>query len=440
MLSASQLSTAWFAPKFFCDTLIMMHSALLNAARGDIGLQPPRARNPSDQPQLTQHAPAEGLGHANDAAPHGPSVVVGEAHPEVQQPPAATPLEVDPPQQRALGLVANLSRGRLRLRGRATIILALVALLWLLSAPVVCPRTDNHVQAGQRSHDGPAGRYKGPTVMFARSVGYLRFFERRRSRGTHTHNSDAIMAASGIEQKTAELETGEAALKGKFESVDLLEANAIRYLEASLSRGRDEAAYYSSAVWYWPLRLACSSCGYMPWTLPCPDHPVTIARREAREAIGLLLKLGNNHEDLRDQHRDLQDNQLKPGYHGVCNIKDFYTGAGTARGGEQVGSGGQATDSGLRDFLSMANGMCVTTGAQLQKGVDFREQQMSKVITKFSAAAGAINKASQDLEKAYAGTSWNSAHIALGIHALDKLLAIVEGLKSATPTTLDTTA
>lgn len=60
---------------------------------------------------------------------------------------------------------------------------------------------------------------------------------------------------------------------------------------------------------------------------------------------------------------------------------------------------------------------------------------MSKVVTKFSAAAGAINKASQDLEKDYAGTSWNSGHVALGINALDKLLAIVEGLKSAAPTT-----
>lgn len=108
------------------------------------------------------------------------------------------------------------------------------------------------------------------------------------------------MVVSGIEQRTAELEMGAAALEGKFESVDLQEASAIRYLEVSLRRGRDEAVYYSSAVWYWPLRLACASCGYMPWTLPYLDYPVVIARREAREAIGLLLQLGNNYENLRD--------------------------------------------------------------------------------------------------------------------------------------------
>jgi hypothetical protein len=239
------------------------------------------------------------------------------------------------------------------------------------------------------------------------------------------------MAASGIAQRTAQLETDAAALEGKFDSVDLQEATTIRYLEASLSCELDEARYYSGAMWYWPLHLACAPCGHLPWTLPCPDHPITIARRKAREAIRLLFELVKAHDNLQIEHRNLEDSRLIPARDGVCDFRRLYTGDYTAQGRGQAGSGGQDTNPGLRDLLSAAYGMCSLTELQIQKAIEFRDQQMSKVITKFNTAVRAVMDASEHLENINTSASWDSEHVALGTNALEKLLGIVRGLKSA---------
>lgn len=373
----------------------------MNSAKKTYGLKPPPGSSshlepdpqPGPNPQPNPN-PQPGLQPNPDPQPNPETPAAHEAGNSTRLPRSPRHLAewawaVSRPMRTANGAVILIL---------ISVVLATVA--WP-STPQICPSGDFDAPPPQNRGDGWAARHERATDMYSDATRWLRYFQGQAELSSRGNNALATARAAEIAERTSRLASSTSTLKKKFETSGLDEASGLRYLEARLLRGLNEARFYQDAAWPRLLRLGCTSCGPVTHTPPCPDHPAAVATREIREVRNVLSDISNAHGDLISQHRAIQRGSLKPAHDDIC-------------------VGGQW--SRLR---ATAFGICRLTGRELHRGTEFRDEFASTVGDRLNTALNDVNDISNELDGVYPDYSWSPGDVARGAAALDSLLHVV---------------
>lgn len=226
-----------------------------------------------------------------------------------------------------------------------------------------------------------------------------------------------------IAEYIADLSRGVVEIGEVFTQGDMFEAQELDTLEARLYRARDEARYFEDAMWPRLGCLYCLPCGFLPLTLPCPGHPVSIARREAESVTRVLMVIASAHWEVLKQHEDVQAEGLDGAHDVVCLVSKDFPAIDTDE------ARGQPGVVRLLDLGSAAFAVCRLTGREKERGEQFREHQLWDFMDVYEWAKRRVNTISGDLDKALVRLSWSRDHIEEGIKAIDGLLEVVHGLR-----------
>ncbi|KAH8768361.1 hypothetical protein F5883DRAFT_554437 [Diaporthe sp. PMI_573] len=200
-----------------------------------------------------------------------------------------------------------------------------------------------------------------------------------------------------------------------FARADMTEALELDALEARLYRARDEARYFEDSTWPWLGRLACLPCGFFPLTLPCPSHPIAIARREVEAVRKVFSSLRVVNLKVLEQHKHVQQKGLDGAQKNVCKLSETLS-----EDKPNVAPGQQGMLQ--LDLGSAAFGVCELTSRDQTRAEQFRKQQLWSFTLELYQEEGRLEAISSELDNVYAGFSWSHEHIRVGIKAINELL------------------
>ncbi|KAG8162879.1 hypothetical protein KVR01_007357 [Diaporthe batatas] len=271
----------------------------------------------------------------------------------------------------------------LGLWGRLLHVLLFLVGLWLFFLPWICPDSSRTVAAAPPgSRAVPLGsRYDGGTAMFSDALTWLEYYQREARRAGPAANTVAGRESGGVAGHAVDLSRGILQMEEGFARRETLEAQDLEAIEARLHSALDEARYFEDAGPLWLCRLACIPCGPVTDTLPCPAHPVAIARREAEAVAEVLSSMTYAHLELLKQHEDVQAGGLEPARDDVCLVSERFHAPGP-----DGGHRGQQMMSGLWDLGSAAFGVCQLTNREMERGKQFRQEQLWSFMHHLSRA------------------------------------------------------
>lgn len=255
--------------------------------------------------------------------------------------------------------------------------------------------------------------------MFSDALTWLDYYQREATRAGPAANTVAGRESGGLVGHAADLSSGVLRMEEGFARRETLVAQDLEALEARLYSARDEARYFEDTEQLWLCRLACIACGSVTDTQPCPAHPVVIARREAEAVAEVLSSIIYAHLELLKQHEDVQTGGLEPARDKVCLVSERFRAANPNRGGR-----GQHKLSGPSDLGSAAFGVCQLTNREMERGKQFRQEQLWNFMHRLSRVNARVRTIRSDLDRVHAGLSWSPKHIGAGIDAIDELLGL----------------